>query len=71
MCETIVVIVDGHVRGVQTWTEGFKSLKCRRKPVTQDTVLEFAVRLERRGFHDEAEILLDRFCACLRVELAG
>lgn len=71
MCEaTIVVTADGHVRGVLTWTEGFKSLKCPRKPVTEDSVLEFAVRLERRGLHDEAAFLLDRFLAGFRVELA-
>ncbi len=71
MCNTtIVVTADGHVRGVQDWTEGFKPLKCPRKPVTEEAVLEIAVRLERRGLHDEAEFLLDRFIAGFRLELA-
>lgn len=71
MCDTaIVVTADGHVRGVLTWTEGFKPLKCPRKAVTEDSVLAMAVCLERRGLRDEAETLLDRFCAGLRVELA-
>lgn len=71
MCETtIVVSADGHVRGVLTWTGGFKPLKCPRKPVTEDYVLAVAVQLERRGRRDEAELLLDRFLAGFRVELA-
>jgi len=70
MCETtIVVAADGHIRGVYTWTGGFKPLKCPRKPVTQDTVLECAVRLERCGRRDEAEFLLNRYLAGFRVEL--
>ena len=70
MCEaTIIATADGHVRGVHSWTEGFTPLKCPRKAVTEDSVLACAVRLERRGLHDEAALLLDRFVAGLRVEL--
>jgi hypothetical protein len=71
MCETtLVVTADGHVHGVHSWTVGFRPLKCRRKAVTEDVVLAIAVQLERRGLHDEAEFLLDRFCAGFRLELA-
>jgi hypothetical protein len=71
MCETtIVVTADGRVCGVHSWTGGFVPLKCPRKPVTQDTVLEFAVHLERRGLRDEADFLLSRFLAGYKVELA-
>jgi len=69
MCEAIIVTTGGHVRGVLSWTEGFKPLKCRRQAVTEDVILEYAVRLERRGLHDEAAELLERFLAGLRVEL--
>ena len=67
---TIIVTAAGHVRGVRDWTEGFKPLKCPRKPATEEIVLEIAVRLERRGLHDEAELLLDRFIAGFRLEIA-
>lgn len=71
MCHaTLVATADGHVRGVLSWTEGFKPLICPRKPVTEDAILALAVRLERRGLHDEAETLLDRYLAGFRVELA-
>lgn len=70
MCHaTIVATEDGRVLGVLTWTDGFKPIKCPRKPATEDSVLAYAVRLERRGLHDEAALLLDRFIAGLRVEL--
>jgi len=67
---TIIVTAAGHVRGVRDWTEGFKPLKCPRKSVTEDVVLAVAVRLESRGLHDEAELLLDRFIAGFRLEIA-
>ena len=71
MCHaTIVATANGHVRGVLSWTEGYKPLRCPRKPVTVDYVLELAVRLERRGLHDQADYLLDRFISGFRLELA-
>jgi len=70
MCHaTIVATADGHVRGVLSWTEGYKPLKCPHKPVTQDSVLECAARLERRGLRVEADFLLNQFLAGFRVEL--
>ncbi len=72
MCETtIVVTANGRVCGVLTWTDGFRPVTQPRKAVTQDTVLEYAVRLERRGLRDEADFLLCQFIAGRRVELAG
>lgn len=72
MCQTTVVVTaNGRVRGVYSWTDGFKPVTQPRKAVTQDTVLEYAVRLERRGLRDEADFLLDQFIAGCRVELAG
>ncbi len=67
---TIIFTAEGHVCGVRDWTAGFKALKRPYKPATEDVVLAVAVRLERRGLHDEAELLLDRFIAGFRVELA-
>jgi hypothetical protein len=70
MCETTIMVdAGGHIRGVRSWTMGFKALKCPHKAASEDAVLEFAVRLERRGLHDEAESLLDRYLSGFRVEL--
>jgi hypothetical protein len=71
MCETTIVVdADGHICGVRSWTMGFKTLKCPRKAVTEDQILVIAVQLERRGLHDEADLLLDRFLSGFRMELA-
>lgn len=70
MCETTIIVdADGHIRGVRSWTKGFKALKCPRKVATEEQILVLAIRLERRGLHDEAEFLLDRFCSGFRMEL--
>jgi len=70
MANAAVVTRDGHVVGVQSWTEGFKTLKCPRKALTEERVLAMALWLEKRGCGEAAEELLDRFCAGFRITLA-
>ena len=49
---------------------GFRPLKCPRKSVTDDDLVIAMERLILRGLREEADRLLDRYCAGYRVELA-
>jgi hypothetical protein len=63
---SVISTADGHIHGVHDWTEGYKPLKCPRKVVGEDDVLAYAVWLERRGFGDVAEEILERYIAGYR-----
>lgn len=62
MCQTTLVVTeDGHVLGVQSWTEGFKPLQCPRKVMDERHVLAVASWFEKRGRREEADEVLEKF----------
>jgi hypothetical protein len=60
MSKSTIVTAAGRIRGVLTWTEGFKALKRPRTQPTEDDILATALWLEKHGQPDEALAFLER-----------
>ncbi len=64
MCNVeIVTSSTGRVKGVYTWTNGFKTKAAPTKPMTQEDALAYALFLCNHGFVDEADEFIDEFIA--------
>ena len=68
MSHADIVIANGVIVGVHSWTEGFRALKCPKKALTEDDVLAVALWLEKRGMQDEALALIERFVEYHRLQ---
>ena len=59
-----IIMSQGAVVGVSSFTTGFVPRKSTTRPTSEKDVLAHALWLERHGRCEEADNLLDRWCAC-------